>query len=343
MSVFLALSIVLAVAVAAIVAWPLRAQSRRLAITVVVAIPVLALCLYALVGTPAGLDPTQREAPRTLADAVARLEAELERDPRQGEGWRLLGRAYREGGRLDEARDAFARAAKLAPEDVGAQLEYAESRAQADPQRRFDAEATALLQRVLALDPTQERARLFLGIAQRQAGQHAEAAATWEPLLATLGPEAAAGLREQIDAAREASGLPPLPQADAAAAAADDSPAAGAHAVRVRVTLDPDFAARVRLDPEASVFVIARIPGGPPMPVAVQKHRLGELPLEITLDDGDGPMPTQKLSALPEVELLARISASGNAMPQEGDIASEPVRTALPARQPVELILGTPP
>ncbi|WP_407351315.1 tetratricopeptide repeat protein [Luteimonas sp. R10] len=341
MSVFLALSVVVAVAVAAVVAWPLRTQSRRLAIAVVVAMPVLALCLYALVGTPAGLDPAERQAPRTLADAVARLEAELARDPRQGEGWRLLGRAYREEGRLDDARDAFARAAKLAPEDVGAQLEYAESRAQADPQRRFDAEAMALLQRVLALDPSQERARLFLGIAQRQAGQDAEAAATWEPLLATLGPEAAAGLREQIDAAREAAGLPPLPQADAAAA--DDSPAAGAHAVRVRVALDPDFAARVRLDPEASVFVIARVPGGPPMPVAVQKHRLAELPLEITLDDGDSPMPTQTLSALPEVELLARISASGNAMPQEGDIASEPVRIALPARQPVELILGTSP
>ncbi|MEZ0469806.1 tetratricopeptide repeat protein [Luteimonas salinilitoris] len=341
MHVFLVLSAVLAIAVAAIVAWPLRAQSRRLAIVVVVAMPVLALCLYALVGTPAGLDPAQREAPRTLADAVARLEAELERDPRQGEGWRLLGRAYREEGRMAEARDAFARAAKLAPEDVGAQLEYAESRAQADPQRRFDAEAIALLQRVLTLDPTQERARLFLGIAQRQAGQHAEAAATWEPLLATLGPEAAAGLRDQIDAAREASGLPPLPPADAATP--DDSPAAGTHAVRVRVTLDPGFAARVRLDPEASVFVIARVPGGPPMPVAVQKHRLGELPLELTLDDSDGPMPAQKLSALPEVELLARISASGNAMPQAGDITSEPVRIALPARQPVELTLGTSP
>lgn len=338
MGMFLTLAVVLAVAVAAVLAWPLRVQSRRLAAAVTIAIPVLALCLYALVGTPAGLDPAQREAPRTMADAIARLEAELERDPRQGEGWRLLGRAYREEGRLAEARDAFARAAKLAPEDIGAQLEYAESRAQADPQRRFDAEATALLQRVLALDPAQERARLFLGIAQRQAGQDAQAAATWEPLLATLGPEAAAGLREQIDAAREAAGLPPLPSTGAST---QDPPAAGAHAVRVRVALDPDFAARARLDPEASVFVIARVPGGPPMPVAVQKHRLDELPLELTLDDGDSPMPTRTLSALPEVELLARISASGNATPQEGDIASEPVRIALPAQQAVELVLGT--
>ena len=76
------------------------------------------------------------------------------------------------------------------------------------------------------------------------------------------------------------------------------------------------------------------------MPVAVEKHSLQELPFTATLDDGDSPMPTQKLSALGEVEVFARLSASGQAMRQEGDIDSKPVRVKLPANAPIELVIG---
>jgi cytochrome c-type biogenesis protein CcmH len=78
------------------------------------------------------------------------------------------------------------------------------------------------------------------------------------------------------------------------------------------------------------------------MPVAVEKHTLQELPLSLTLDDGDSPMPTLKLSQLGEVELVARLSASGEAMKQDGDIESKPVRITLPAKAPVELVIGAP-
>src|SRR3546814_971453 len=64
------------------------------------------------------------------------------------------------------------------------------------------------------------------------------------------------------------------------------------------------------------------------MPVAAEKHTLQDLPLTITLDDGDSPMPTQKLSDLEEVEVFARLSSSGEAMRQEGDLDSKPVRMA---------------
>src|SRR3546814_19550965 len=77
------------------------------------------------------------------------------------------------------------------------------------------------------------------------------------------------------------------------------------------------------------------------MPVAAEKHTLQDLTLTITLDDGDSPMPTQKLSELEEVEVFARLSSSGEAMRQEGDVDLKPVRVALPASGPVELVLGT--
>jgi len=111
-------------------------------------------------------------------------------------------------------------------------------------------------------------------------------------------------------------------------------------ALRIEVRLDPELAARARLRGDASVFVIARVPGGPPMPVAAEKHAVAELPFTASLDDADSPMPTQKLSALREVEVIARLSMSGDATPQPGDLESRPVRVRLPASEPVELVIG---
>ena len=74
--------------------------------------------------------------------------------------------------------------------------------------------------------------------------------------------------------------------------------------------------------------VIARAPDGPPMPVAVERHALQDLPLDLVLDDGDSAMPTAKLSALQEVEVFARISASGSANRWAPTL---PTRWAVPA------------
>src|SRR5690606_39694781 len=126
----------------------------------------------------------------------------------------------------------------------------------------------------------------------------------------------APALRSQLEEARVAAGMPPL--APPASQGVDDE--AQAPCVRVRVSLDPEFAARVRLRGDAVVFVIARAAGGPPMPVAVERHAVQDLPLDIVLDDADSLMPTMKLSSLTDIELVARISATGSANRAEGDI-----------------------
>ena len=329
MSIFIALAALLTLAILALVLAPLWRAQRGLAISLAVLVFGGAIGLYALLGTPAALDPALREAPQTIDDAISRLQQEMQRNPAQPDGWRLLGRALAEQGKLVESRDAFARAAALRPDDPDVLAEAAEARAKADPQHRFDPQAMAMLEHALQRDPQHQRSRWFLGIAKRQAGDAAGAAATWEPLLAEVYPTTAAALRPQLDAARKDAGLPPLP-----------SPTPTAGALMVSVKLDPDFASRVRLRGDAQVFVIAREPGGAPMPVAVEKHAVSELPFTATLDDGDSPMPTRKLSQLREVELVARLSTSGNAMPQEGDVESAPVRVTLPAKGPVELVIG---
>ncbi|MCD9028516.1 tetratricopeptide repeat protein [Luteimonas sp. BDR2-5] len=336
MPTFVVIAALMTLAATTALVWALRRGASRVLLALAFAVPVLVAALYVLVGTPAALDPATRQAPESLADAVVQLERDLERDPRQPEGWLLLGRAYAGMQQPERALAAFERAAKLLPDEDGVQVEYAQARANADPSRRFDDIAVATLRGVVARNPAHQHARWYLGIAQRQAGDHAGAAETWAPLLPLLDGNTGATLRVQIDAARAAAGLPPLPAAETAA----PGTAAGMHAINVRVALDPAFAARTRLRGDASVFVIARVPGGPPMPVAVQKHGLQALPLDVVLGDGDSPMPTQRLSALDEVEVFARLSASGDANAQDGNIDSPPVRVRLPADGPVELVIG---
>ena len=332
MAIFLALAAVLALAVLAVLLRPLWRDARGVAVGIAVIVLASGALLYRIVGTPQALDPANLAMPETLGDAIAQLEAELERNPDQAEGWRLLGQALQREGQSAKARDAYAKASTLAPDDADIASEAAQARAFADDRRLFDAQAVALLQHALRLKPDHQRARWFLGIAQRQAGDNAAAAATWEPLLAQVDTATATSLRKEIDSARSAAGMPPLPAP--ASAAAD--------ALQVKVALDPQFAARVRLRGDATVFVIARAPDGPPMPVAVEKHSVSELPLTLVLDDGDSLMPTSKLSQLREVELVARLSETGEGNRQEGDIESKPVRIALPAKAPVELVIGSP-
>lgn len=319
-----------------------RAPAARLpAAGMVAGLALAAFLLYRLVGTPAALDPAARAAPATLQDAIAQLETRLQADPSQLEGWRLLGQAYAGAKQPAKAAEAFAHAAQLAPDDPDILVEAAESRALAAPEHRIDTQGVAWLDHALQVQPAHQRARWFSGIAKRQAGDAAGAAAIWASLLPEVDPNAAAVLREQVDLARADAGLPPLPPEATAPAASPSLPGvSGSHAIQVRVALDPGLAARARLDGNATVFVIARAPGGPPMPLAVERHAVSELPFTATLDDADGPMPTAKLSAVGEVEVVARVSRSGDAMPQAGDLDSAPVRVRLPASAPVDLVIG---
>lgn len=336
MGLFVAIAVLLALTVFAVVLRPLWRESRGLVLGGFVALGLATFALYRLMGTPAATNQVAANAmPATLDEAITQLQAELERNPNQPEGWMLLGKSLASEGRLAESSGAFARAVKLLPDDPDLLVEAAQSRLYASSERKLDAQSIAWVRHALSVRPGHQRATWLLGISQRQAGQPAEAAKTWEPLLTQVDAATAATLRQQVDAARAEAGLPPLPTVAKAA-----NPTDSAIALTVKVALDPDFATRVRLRGNTTVFIIARIPGGPPMPVAVEKHTLQELPLAITLDDGDSPMPTQKLSALKEVEVFARLSASGDPIRQEGDIESKPVRVALPATVPVELVLG---
>lgn len=315
---FALLALVLSLAAIAFVLRPLWRGARGPALAIGAGALVSVALLYLLVGTPAALDPVARQAPATMEDAVAQLEAELARSPQQAEGWRLLGRAYRAQDRIADAAAAFERAADLLPEDPDVLVEAAEARALARDDRRLDARGIAWLDQALEVAPGHQRARWFRGIAHRQAGEPAAAARTWEPLLAGVDAATAANLREQVDLARADAGLPPLP------AGGESTGDTAAPAIRITVDIAPALAGRVPAD--ATLYVIARQAGGPPMPVAVERQPATGFPVQVLLDDGDSLMPTLRLSQVRAIEVVARTSATGDATAVAGDITSAPMR-----------------
>ena len=307
---------------------PLWRPSRNSVLAAMVLLSLATLALYRLVGTPAALHAVAqtRAEPHTLDEAIAQLRDALRRNPDQVEGWLLLGRSLASQHQVTEARDAFSHALELAPDQPDVLVAAAQSRMLAAPGQPADATAVAQLERALVLQPTHQRARWFLGVAQRQAGQPAQAARTWQPLLSEVDAGTRASLLEQINLARHDAGQAPL-----------NATAPTAATLTVKVALDPRLMARVSRT--ASVFVIARTPTASPMPVAVKKLSVQALPLTVTLDDGDNPMPTRTLSSSSEIELIARLSTNGDALPQDGGLESAPVRVKLPASTPVKLLI----
>ena len=332
---FLAGAAVLAVVATGITLWPLwRAGKRRIWGSLVAMTLVATLGLYQLLGTPAAMQPQPEAAaaPQTIEEGIAQLQDALKQNPERVDGWVLLARSQLEIGKVADAAAAYERAAQLAPDEPGLLVEAAQTRAQADPKFLFDATAQQWLAHARQIAPDNERVIWLSGIVQRQQGQNEQAAQTWESLLSRLEPAAATALQAQIDIAR---GKTPSTTAGSAAASASPS----SPGITVTVTLAPALAERAASGKE-TMFVIARIPGGPPMPVAVERHPAQTAPLTVTLDDGDSPMPTQKLSELQEVEVFARLSASGTAMRGEGDVESVPVKVKLPTDKPLSITLG---
>lgn len=296
-------------------------------------VPALAVGLYLWVGSPQALDPASHvapPAPTTMEEAIAALEARLEAQPNDVEGWILLGRSRRAQEDFAAAEAALGRAFRLQPDDIEIQLDYAEAKALATPTRRFAGESLALLEQAHQREPGHARAAWLLGIAAVQDGRPADAAKLWEPILADMPLDAPArpALTQQINEARRQAGLELLPEAAGAATPAPETapaapitPAPGASTgarIEVEVSLAPELAARLPAD--AVLFVFARAAQGPRAPLAIQRLSAASLPTSVLLDQSMGMIEGMNLGAFPEVVVGARVSASGNATPQAGDL-----------------------
>lgn len=323
--------------------WPLMRHGRQqgrsrkvfaLALALAFLLPIAAISLYLGVGTPVALDGVAHQ-PKSMSidDAVGELKAHLAQQPDDLQGWMLLAQTYGVMHRAVEARDAYEQALRIDADNSAAMVGWAEADSLQREDHRIDGRALELLERAVKLDPQSQRGLWLLGISQFQHDHYAEAATTWRQLQTQLDPgsNVAKAVAEQIAVADARAGNP--------GKTAPETPAAEAQgpALRVQVSLSP--ALKDKLGRGDTLFVYARAEQGPPMPLAVAKLDAAALPATVTLTDAMGMTPQFKLSSASRVFVGARISKSGLAMPQAGDLEGDAGVVDVGTRNPIRITI----
>jgi cytochrome c-type biogenesis protein CcmH len=316
---------------------PPRAVGRPFAVALGVAIPACALALYLLVGTPGAIVPGPAQAkvtPEQIEAMVAGLAARLRENPEDTEGWKMLGRSYAVLGRFADAVSAYAKAAQRAPRDAPMLADFADVLAMSRG-GSLEGEPEQLIRRALEIEPTNLKALALAGTAAYDRKDFKGAAGYWQRMLPLVpaDSEDARVIRSNVDEASKLAGIAAPPVAATPAAAVTAGPGLRGR-VRVADGLNGKFG------PDDTLFVYARAAGGPPMPLAVLRRRARELPLEFALDDSMAMAPGMSLSAHPRVVITARISRTGNAIPQPGDLTGASPQIANDA-QGVNVVVDT--
>ncbi|NKE67196.1 c-type cytochrome biogenesis protein CcmI [Ramlibacter sp. RBP-2] len=293
---------------------------RKTMIGLALAVPIVAGALYLQIGTPAAMDPLATQAagaghgqitsPEQLEQMVAALAQKMEQEPGNSKGWAMLARSYKAIGRPADAQKAFERAGSFIDDDPEMLASYAD--VVASNAGTLAGKPTELIDKALRVDPNHPMSLWLKGTADFEQKKYPQAIATWERLVAMLQPgsDDARMLEGAINDARSKAGLP----AGAVAAAPTG--------VNIKGTVELDPALKAKASPDDVVMVIARRPGTR-MPLAVLRKRAAELPLQFTLDDSLSMDPSSRLSSVREIEVEARISRTGLAKQEPGDLLSQ--------------------
>lgn len=300
-------------------------------LSVVILIPVMATPLYFYFGTPELLSPQSAQNPAemnmdSMSTAVNSLVMRLKTEPESIEGWKLLGRSYATLNRFDDAKLAYGKALKLNDRDEPLLLDYAElltSLNEGDPRGHPE----SLIQRVLSFSPNSERALWLYGIVRYYYDDYSGTLKSWNKLLSMqqAGTEQEVFVKENIEKVKAtlmASASQPSSMQDASAQneskEGDRRDTGKPVSVSVSVSLDKRFIDQVK--GSDIVFIYAKAVDGPPMPLAVVRKPVSELPIIVTLDDSMAMMPRARISNFKKIKIGAHISRSGMAKKQSGDL-----------------------
>ncbi len=321
--------------------WPVN--SRAVGVGLAVIIPTISGLLYWTLGNPEAITLPSLSSPAAQGgldgahqtseglDALSeRLKKKLEQNPNDGVGWALLARSYVEIGRHADAVPIYEKAMKLIPDDPQLLVDYADALAVLHG-RKLAGKPEVLIQQALKIDPNHVKALMLAGTVAFDRKEFGQAAQYWERASTHLPAEAEGEVRQELlSGIAEAKGLAggnPVMVKTVGLAAPPTKPGGQAAAISGTVSLAPSLAGKIA--PTDTLFVFAREMNGLPMPVSIVRAAKSELPFTFRLDDSTSPMPSRKLSDVGTVVIVARLSKSGQAMPQSGDLEgmSQPVKS----------------
>ncbi len=335
MTTFIILSALLLLLVMSLFVLPLFKTQRPLAMAIIFFLPLLSFALYYYLGSPQAINApvaiAENEPAPSIETAIANLEAELNANPNNVEGWVLLARTQMQLENYSAANQAFEKARELDANNPDLKADHAEAMMRASGKRAFPESAVVLLQEAITTNPQHQRALFFLGMHYLQAGETARAETYLNTLMPQLDAQAAEALREQINLARAEQNLAPLE-------IKTPENAASTAGIQVNITIDKNMAEKIK--PGAVLFVFAKSVNGGGPPVAAKRIEVTKFPVSLNLSDADSLMPTANLSSQEKVSISARISLQGIANAQAGDIEAEAVIIDTKNKKPVDIILS---
>lgn len=324
MTVFLTICGCMVLATLALLAWPLlrapsveekrKGKGRFVTIAIIVlGVPAIAAGLYAKFSTwrwDGQIPTTQATGQPDVNQMVQQLAQRLKNNPQDADGWLMLGRSYVQMGQAPAAVDAYQQAYDLTGgKNIEAVTGLAEALALND-ETSLAGKAGQLIEEALVLQPTSPKALWYGGLSALRAEKLDLARDRFKTLLAQNPPERVRAVLE-----REVQDL----EQQIAGGGAQRATNKQQRKIRVSVTLGA--ALKQQLSEPMTLFVLARIPGRGGPPLAVVRRSSLDLPLEVELTEADAMMPTMTLAGAPQVEVVARLSKSGQPMERSGDYA----------------------
>ena len=318
-----------------------RTQFSVMASILAIGIPVISLLVYFQTGASNDVriaqimstpSETRDEAVASMNELVERLEKKIQENPDDLENSFVLARSYMSLKRpQDGARVLKQISTKLPdtnPEKAYILGQYAQALYFSSSSKQSSGKMTPEIKRAindgLQINPKEASLLGIMGVHSFDSGEYREAIRYWKDLLAALPPgKDSEAIKVGIERAKEKL-------VAAGETFEDESTDNSDKGVSLRVAIELSDELKSKVNGNETVFVLARIPGGPKIPLAVKRMAVSQLPAEITLSDSDAMGPMAKLSSAEQAEIVVRVSKSGDPKPQKGDfqIVSNPVDTA---------------
>ncbi len=169
-----------------------HAPTRKTAVAILLALPILGVLGYVALGNPRALDPQQTAAPpqmtqEQIEQMVAKLAERMKANPDDPKGWLMLARSYKSMGRYAEAVEAFSHAETVIDGEPDLLAAYAETIAMAEG-KGLAGKPTRLIEKALKLDPKHAHSLFLAGAAAMDRGDAKQGIAYWEALLPQVEP-----------------------------------------------------------------------------------------------------------------------------------------------------------
>ena len=319
-------------------------SKKTISIILLLVIPVFVISVYSFIGTPNSIEKlvlvsdlknTKNDSEKLVSveQMLKRVERRLLDDPNNSDDWLMLANSYVVLKRYPEAIRALENLYRLKGDDPSLLFRYADVLAMANS-GIFAGKPSELIKKALQLDPQNTMGLWLAGLVAYEEGEVKKAINYWENVLPKLeiGSEEEKNIRKYIEFAKENNNISIQNNGSITQEKIE-------YSLKLSIELSPNF---TNINKNKAVFIYAKPINSPNnMPIIVLRKTVADLPLLVEMNDSMSMLPSNKLSDYKSVQVLARISNSGNAKSEKGDLIGIVESMSTTSKNITKLIINT--